>query len=368
MTPSVNTSRIAIVGPLPPPAGGMANQTLQLSRLLGEEGLQVEVVQVNAPYVPTWGGRIPILRALFRLLPYLFRLWQAGGRNDLFHIMANSGWSWHLFAAPAIWIARLRGVPCIVNYRGGEASTFLAGGAASVRFSMRRVAALVAPSGFLKEVFARHGMQTEVVPNIIDLAKFHPAETGPATPHIVVARNLEPIYDVASALRALAILRRDHPAVRMSIAGSGPERERLEALARELGIAGQVNFTGRLDSHQMATLYRAASLSLNTALVDNMPNSVLESLASGLPVVSTNVGGVPFLVRHEETALLVEAGDAEGMAAALARLIDDDLLRQRLIKNGGEYVRDFAWSRVRDRWFAVYRNACASATTAKEKL
>ncbi len=364
----MNPSRIVLVGPLPPPAGGMANQTLQLSRLLGEEGLQIEVVQVNAPYVPAWGGQIPVLRALFRLLPYLFRLWRAAGRNDLFHIMANSGWSWHLFAAPAIWIAHLRGVPCIVNYRGGEASTFLARAAASVRFSMRRVAALVAPSGFLKEVFARYGMAAEVVPNIIDLVKFHPAEAGPATTHIVVARNLEPIYDVASALRALSILRRKHPEVRMSIAGSGPERERLEQLTRELGIAEQVNFTGRLDSHQMAALYRESSLSLNTALVDNMPNSVLESLASGLPVVSTDVGGVPFLVRHEETALLVKAGDPDGMAAALARLIDDDVLRRRLIEHGSEYVQGFAWSHVRDRWFAVYRNACAPAAMVKEKL
>lgn len=344
----------------------MANQTLQLTRLLGEAGLQVEVVQVNAPYVPAWGGRIPVLRALFRLLPYLFRLWRAAGRNDLFHIMANSGWSWHLFAAPAIWIARLRGVPSVVNYRGGEADTFLQSAAASVRFSMRRAATLVAPSGFLREVFARYGMQAEVVPNIIDLDKFHPADDKPALPQIAVARNLEPIYDVASALQAMAILLRGHPTVRMSIAGSGPERERLEALAQALGIAGQVCFTGRLDSHQMAALYRESTLSLNTALVDNMPNSVLESLASGLPVVSTNVGGVPYLVRHEETALLVNAGDAEGMAAALARLLDDEALRQRLVQNGREYVRGFAWSQVRDRWFAVYQNACESGARAKE--
>jgi glycosyltransferase involved in cell wall biosynthesis len=367
MLSSDQPSRIALIGPLPPPSGGMANQTLQLSRLLGDEGMQVEVVQVNAPYVPAWGGRIPVLRALFRLLPYLYRLWRAAGRNDLFHIMANSGWSWHLFAAPAIWLARLRRVPCIVNYRGGEAATFLRGAAASVRFSMRRVAALVAPSGFLREVFAHHGMHAEVVPNIIDLAKFHPAASGPQTPHIIVARNLEPIYDVDSALRALALLLPSHPAAHMSIAGSGPERERLESLAGQLGVAGKVRFTGRLDSHQMAALYREASLSLNTALADNMPNSVLESLASGIPVVSTNVGGVPFLVRHEETALLVKPGDAAAMATAMKRLLDDASLRQRLVLNGSAYVRDFAWSQVRDRWFAVYRNACGTRAPAAEK-
>jgi glycosyltransferase involved in cell wall biosynthesis len=348
---------IGLIGPLPPPAGGMANQTMQLSRLLGETGMRVEVIRNNAPYAPAWVGRVPLLRAGFRLAPYLRRLWRAAGHCDLFHVMANSGWSWHLFAAPAIWIARARGIPVLVNYRGGEAGRFLRGGASVVRFSMKRVAALVVPSGFLQAVFARHDMPAKIVPNIIDLDKFHPADQPPETPHVVLARNLEPLYDIDSGLRAMAMLLRGHPLARMSIAGSGPERARLEALAQELGIAAQVRFTGRLDSLEMAALYREASLSLNTALADNMPNSVLEALACGLPVVSTDVGGVPFLVHHEETALLVPPGDADAMAAAMARLIEDDDLRQRLIRNGREHVQAFTWERVGRQWIDLYREA-----------
>lgn len=350
---------IGLIGPLPPPAGGMANQTMQLARLLGEAGVRVELIRNNAPYAPAWVGGVPLLRAGFRLLPYLWRLWRMAGRCDLFHVMANSGWSWHLFAAPAIWIARARGIPVVVNYRGGEAGQFLSGAASLVRFSMRRVAALVVPSGFLQAVFARHDMPAKIVPNIIDLEKFHPAEQPPVSPHVVLARNLEPLYDIDSGLRALAILLREHPLARMSIAGSGPERERLEALADELGIAARVRFTGRLDSQEMAVLYRDASLSLNTALADNMPNSVLEALACGLPVVSSDVGGVPFLVRHEETALLVPPGDADAMAIAMARLIENDALRQKLIRNGLEHVQTFTWERVGRQWLDLYREALA---------
>lgn len=357
--PSRLPARLALVGPLPPPAGGMANQTLQLSRLLGGEGIQVEIVQVNAPYAPAWIGKVPVARAGFRLLPYLFHLWRAAGRNQVFHVMANSGWSWHLFAAPAIWIARLRGIPAVVNYRGGEAEDFLRRAAGAVRFSLRRAATLAVPSGFLREVFGRFGMSARIVPNIIDLEKFQPGEPRAGDIHIVVARNLEPLYDIASGLRALALLLRRHPQARMSVAGSGPERASLERLARELGIADKVCFTGRLDSLQMATLYREASLSLNTALADNMPNSVLEALACGLPVVSTDVGGVPFLVRHGETALLVKPGDAEAMAEAMARLIEDDGLRRALIRNGRDEVRAFTWEQVRNQWFAIYCGAMA---------
>jgi len=116
--------RLVIVGPLPPPSGGMANQCRQLLGLLEGEGADVELVRTNAPYRPGWIGRIPGIRAAFRLLPYLWALWQASGRCQVMHVLANSGWAWHLFAAPAIWIARLRGIPVIVNYRGGEAEPF----------------------------------------------------------------------------------------------------------------------------------------------------------------------------------------------------------------------------------------------------
>jgi glycosyltransferase involved in cell wall biosynthesis len=352
-------AHLALIGPLPPPSGGMANQTLQLSRLLAGEGIRVEIVQVNAPHTPAWIGRVPFIRACFRLIPYLFRLWRAAGRNQLFHIMANSGWSWHLFAAPAIWIASMRGIPAVVNYRGGEAESFLNSAAVVVRFSMRHAAALVTPSGFLQQVFGRFGMSARIVPNIIDLAKFHPGQTPSGAVHIVVARNLEPIYDIASGLRAMALLLCRYPGARMSVAGSGPERASLERLAQELGIAEQVEFTGRLDSVEMAALYRSATLSLNTALADNMPNSVLEALACGLPVVSTEVGGVPFLVRHGETALLVRPGDADGMAEAMMQLIEDDNLRELLVRNGNDYVKAFTWERVGAQWLDIYREVVA---------
>src|SRR5262249_12352638 len=109
---------IGLVGPLPPPSGGMANQTRQLARLLPESGFSVRVVQVNPPYWPTLVEHIPVVRAIFRLAPYVVNLWRTANEVDLFHLMASSGWAWHLFAVPAIWVAHLRGKPIVVNYRG----------------------------------------------------------------------------------------------------------------------------------------------------------------------------------------------------------------------------------------------------------
>lgn len=347
--------RIALVGPLPPPAGGMANQTRQLVELLRSEGAKVEVVQVNAPYRPAWAGRLKGIRAIFRLVPYLSQLWRATGRADLIHVMANSGWSWHLFAAPAIWIGSLRGKPVVVNYRGGEAEPFLTRSASLVRASMRRTALLVLPSGFLQDVFERFGMKGRVVSNIIDLTRFRPAAVDrvPAT-HIVVARNLEAIYGIETALRAFAKILAVLPDARLSIAGSGPQLGELQALASSLGVADQVRFTGRLDREEMAILYRDADLALNPSRVDNMPNSVLEALASGVPVVTTNVGGIPYIVEHEVTALLVPRDDPDAMASAALRVLDDAALASRLRIAGEEDVQRYSWAAVRGDLLAAY--------------
>jgi len=352
--------RLVLVGPLPPPAGGMAGQTEQLLRLLQGEGAEVTLVQTNAPYRPAWAGRLRGLRALVRLLPYLASLYRAAGHADLMHVMANSGWAWHLFAAPAVWIARLRRVPAIVNYRGGEAPEFFARAIGVVRPTMKRAAAIAVPSRFLHEVFGRFGLPSVVLPNIVDLALFRPAAQRPAGAHVVVARNLEPIYDVGSAIRALALLRQFLPRVRLSIAGTGPERPALEALAASLGVAGAVRFLGRLDRGEMATLYRSADATLNPARVDNMPNSVLESLASGVPVVSTNVGGVPYIVEHGRTALLVAAGDSAAMAAALGELLAQPALAARLREAGLAEVQRYGWDRVRADLLSVYERSLAA--------
>ena len=353
---------IVLVGPLPPPSGGMANQTRQLARLLQDEGCRVTTVQTNRPCPIGWVERVRFLRAVVRLPLYVATLVKVMRSAEVAHIMANSGLAWHLLAAPAIWIASLVGVPAVVNYRGGEAAAFLARRAAIVRLTLRRAAALVVPSGFLREIFAQHGMAAEIVPNVVDLSAFHPASVPPSGLRIAVTRNLERIYDVATAIRALAIVKTHEREATMTVAGSGPEREALEALARELGVAGAVRFTGRLDHSRLPELYREASVALNPSQVDNSPNSILEALASGVPIVSTDVGGVPHLVAHEKTALLVPPGSPAAMAESVLRLYRDRNLAEFLRSNGLAHVQQFAWGQVREGLLSAYRRAAEGAS------
>jgi glycosyltransferase involved in cell wall biosynthesis len=351
---SLNGLSVGLVGPVPPPMGGMAAQTLQLSRLLTEAGAQVTLVPVNAPYRPKLVGQVPGLRALFRLIPYLMALWRVCGSVQVIHLMANSGWSWHLFAAPAIAIARLRRIPVIVNYRGGGAESFLASSHSVVAFSLRRVQALLVPTGYLKEVFGRWGWQAQVLRNVVDTGLFHGAEGRRLPKHLVVTRNLEPIYDNAGAIRAFAIVRQQHPDAVLSILGEGPELESLKLLAEELGLSNGVRFLGRLDRPGVADLLQSAEVLINPSLVDNSPNSIIEAWASGVPVVSTNVGGVPYLVQDGVTGLLVSPSDPQAMATAINALLEDSERRQALATAGLREVGQFTWAVVGPQLGEVY--------------
>lgn len=354
--------RVGLVGPLPPPSGGMANQCQQLILLLESEGVEVELVQTNRPYQPHWVGRIPMLRAVFRLVPYLAHLWRAAGRVHVMHILANSGWAWHLFATPAMIIARLRSTPVIVNYRGGNADPFFAQVPRYVLGMLAKVSLRVTPSVFLQRVFVKHGLNADVIPNIIDLSRFAP--TRPRSfgdsPHIVVTRNLEPIYDIPTAIRAFAAVKKSYAGATLTVAGSGPELASLQALVVQLELKDAVRFTGRIDNASMPALYASADCMINSSTVDNMPISILEAFASGVPVVSTCAGGIPDLVEHGVCGLLVPIGDDAAMAREVLRILQSPAIAVSLRQAGLAEAGKYAWPQVRAKWLDAYVRSAAS--------
>ena len=352
-------NKVVIVGPLPPPAGGMANQTRQLAAFLRAENIDVDIVQVNADYKPAWVGKVPVLRAFFRLAFYLLRLSKQLKSADVVHIMANSGWSWHLFAAPAIWIASRLNKPIILNYRGGYARDFFNKSWSRVAKSLAKVQTVVVPSAFLQQVFSDFGQSAQVIPNVLNEQLFCPQDhmLEAEAPHIIVTRNLEAIYDVASAINIFARVKVQYPQARCSIAGTGPELLALKQQVETLNLADSVTFTGRLSPVEMAKLYQQADIMLNTSTVDNTPNSIIEALACGTPVVSTDVGGIAKLVRHQYDALLAPQGEIDTLANAVLSLLAQRQLREQLIGHGLTTVEKFQWRNV---WLSLqtcYRDA-----------
>lgn len=353
------TRQIGLIGPLPPPYGGMANQAKQLHQLLQQEaGIEVHFVQTNKPYTNQLVAKMQGVRALWRLTAYIIEVFKLTAKVDVIHVLANSGWSWQLFAAPVIWVAYLRNTPVIINYRGGEAGTYFKKSIKYVAPSMNKASAIVVPSGYLQQVFTEFGFVTQVIPNIINLERFKKTQhktVDVKNPHLIITRNLEAIYGIETAINALAIVCQTIPNIKLSIAGSGPQKGELQTLVRHLGLENNIHFTGKLQPDAVAALYQEADIMLNPTTVDNMPNSVLEAMASGVAIVTTNVGGIPYIVSDKKTALLVDVNNAEQMAAAIISLINDKQLYRTLIDNGTLEVQQYAWQHIKMQWLNLYR-------------
>ncbi|NOY00375.1 MAG: colanic acid biosynthesis glycosyltransferase WcaL [Verrucomicrobia bacterium] len=137
-------------------------------------------------------------------------------------------------------------------------------------------------------------------------------------------------------LHVFAELLKSYPKAMLTLAGDGPLMERTEQLARELGITGQVEFPGFLDSEQLRDLYHQAHIFIHPSRItadqnqEGIPNAMLEAMATGLPVVATLHGGIPEAVKQGETGLLVEERDRDGLLEQVRKLIDDDAVRQEM--------------------------------------
>ena len=172
---------------------------------------------------------------------------------------------------------------------------------------------------------------------------------------IAVTRNLEHIYGIDLAIGAMPTILKELPNAELIVAGSGPLREDLAQQARSLGVAENIRFTGRLSRDEIATLYKKADLLLNPSRVDNSPNSLIEAMGCGVPIVSTRAGGIPQLVTHNTHAYLVDDYCADSLAQAAIKVLSDVDLQSSLRQHGLSHSEQFRWPQVKSKISTVYQ-------------
>jgi glycosyltransferase involved in cell wall biosynthesis len=337
---------ICLVAELPPPTGGMAVQAERLGAALRSEGHRVRHIRTNALPQGSLLRRVPVIRGIVNLAMYLPSLLAGAMRSRVIHIFSNSGLSFALFSVPAIIAGRLMRKHVVVHYHGGAAPQFLANSGRLVVPLLRSANSLVVPSAYLARVFSSYGLSPLQIPNMVTPAGQRTTSEARPGPCILMARNLTPVYNVACGLRAFAQVAWRYSSAELIVAGDGPERGALDRLAQDLGVAERVKFLGNIGNDRLRTLMQRADVLLNTSRTDNQPVSIMEAFASGLPVVSTAVGGIPDLVTHEFNGLLAPDDDAQALAALIVRALQDVALRQQLVRNALASADQFTWPRI----------------------
>ena len=337
----------------------LGGQAIQAKRLLEglsrESGVEAELLPIN-PRLPgplRLLQRIKYVRTVVTSIAYIASLLVRVPRFDVVHVFSASYFSFVLAPAPAVLIAKLYGKPVLLNYHSGEAEDHLRRWPRTSLPIIRLADRVVVPSDYLVSVFANFGIKAERVLNTVDLARFRFRERRELSPVLLSNRNLERHYNVECILRSFAMIQQRIPDARLLVAGDGSERNRLRALAVSLGLKN-VEFLGAVAPEHMPALYDRAGVFVNASDIDNQPLSIIEAFASGLPVVTTDAGGIPDMVTNEETGLLVDRNDHEAIAESVIRLLSDNPLAQRLASLGEEASHKYTWAAVRRDWLRLY--------------
>ena len=353
----------------------LGGQAVQANRLLrgweNDRDIDAWIVPIN-PVPPKPFDRllqIKYVRTLVTQLCYWPLLVRELRRADVVHIFSASYSSFLLAPLPAVIVSRLLNKPVLLNYHSGEADDHLRRSWIARTTLAQHVDVNAVPSRYLRDVLARYGITATVVANTVDQREFpfRPRNLRRRPLTLLSTRNFEPHYNVACTLRAFARVQTRFPDTSLTVVGNGSQESALRALARDLGLR-HIHFTGAVPPDRIAACYAAADLYVQTPSIDNMPLSVLEATASGLPIVSTSVGGVPALVTDGVDGLLAADDDADGIADRICELIDKPDYAQQLALAARERCARYDWRQVRESWLAIYRALAQRAMKADRPL
>lgn len=255
---------------------------------------------------------------------------------------------------------RRRGIPVVINLPGPPGPQYFA--------DLRLADALVSDGWGARHLPAMIGCPVEHVTKGVDEAMFAPegpdrrAQLGLAGKRVVVTvSRLVPIKNVPLLVNAFALARKTLPDLHLIIVGEGPERERLDAEVRALGLGEAITFAGYVPQQETPGWYRSADVFALTSDFDNSPNVVLEAMATGLPIVATDVGGLRDFVTPGRNGELVPKGDAAAMAEALVAFMRA-LPHARSIGavNRADAVSRFSWTASARQLRDIYQRVLSS--------
>jgi len=345
---------VLVIGNFLSATGGTICVCEELSLELSRGGWQVVTASDKRPALP-------------KLWDMLRTIWQCQQEYDVAQVEVYHarGFFWAEASCAALRALRK---PYVLSLHGGKLPEFAARWPGRTRRLLRSAAAVTVPSGYFAERMAAYRSDLRVLPNALDLSAYHFRPRSAPEASLVWFRAFRHLYNPTLALEVLQRLSREFPKVRLVM--YGPDKgdgswQDTEQTATRLGVADRVTMPGSVAKTAVAgVLAKAGDIYLNTTNGDNTPVSVIEALACGLGVVSTNVAGLPYLLEHEADALLVPPNDPAAMTAAVRRLLTEPGLAERLSYRGRAKSAQFDWKIVRPQWDKLLAAVAAGAVHA----
>ena len=307
--------------------------------------------------VPKLGKHLKIQAAsnkkneIFRFMDMNYVFWKNYSNASLIFIDVFSTKAF-FFAFIFSLFSRLLRIPYIPILRGGDLSYRIKTSPGLSRFVFCNSAINVTPSLFFKKRLDLNHYNMQYIPNFIQLDDYPFRLRKLLNPKLFWVRSFHKIYNPKMAIYVLYNILKEYSNAHLTMVG--PEKDGSQKLcmdlAKDLGISGKITFTGLLPKKRWISLSDKSDIFINTTHVDNMPVSIIEALALGFPIVSTNIGGIPFLLKTGQNALLVKDSSINGMVEKIKLLLKSYHLSQMLSRNAMITSEAYSWEYVYPKW------------------
>ncbi len=322
--------------------GGSHTASADLAEMLAKNGWQV---------MRTSGYRNKALRMADMLLTCL------RGQYQVADIAVFSG-SAFLWAEWTAIVSQAIGKPVTLSLHGGSLPQFAGQNPARVRRLLARAQVVTVPSQYLYESMLAYRSDLTIIPNGLDTTCYAYRLRDPARPRLVWLRAFHRLYQPMLVPPVLARLQGAFPDIHIRMVGpvKDDSLSRTLAAADALGVRERITIIPGVPKAAVPAELAQGDIFLNTTDADNQPVSVLEAMASGLCVVSTNAGGLPHLIRHGVDGLLCPPGDVDALATAVQEVLTMPGLSARLSAGACERVVQMDWSAVLPQWEQLFRS------------
>lgn len=255
------------------------------------------------------------------------------------------------YAISAAMLCRRYDIPYIPILHGGDLPKRIVSSKKTLDTFINGAFRVICPSGYLLEQFEKAGYQKlQIINNTIELDKYTFTHRDKIHPRLLWVRSFAEIYNPTMAVKVAQKLNGKYDQVELCMVG--PDKDGSLQTTIQLANESNVNLTttGKLPKADWHKLSENYDVFINTTHFDNLPVSLIEAMALGLPVVSTDVGGIPHLIDDNKTGLLVPDGDVQAMAAAVDNLISDHEYAGNIIHAARKKVQEYSWEVVKHEW------------------
>jgi len=292
--------------------------------------------------------------SVLRILDMLFGILKH--RNASFILIDTYSTSAFWFAFLSSQLARILKIKYIPILHGGNLPNRLISNPTLCKMIFGNAFINVSPSEYLKFHFEKFGFSNVVsIPNSINLSEYSFKERQNFAPNLIWVRAFAEIYNPKMEIDVLNLLQKKYPSATLTMVG--PDKD--GSLQTTQNYANQfnlkVNFTGKLSKMEWTDLSKNHDIFINTTHFDNTPVSILEAMALGLPIVSTNVGGLPFLITHQKNGYLVNDNNTTEMVQQIENIIDFPQESNEVVANAKNLVLNMNWESVKNEWIRLLK-------------